>query len=1256
MRNFISSIILVFCAVLYFTADLAAANWDDLDEGEKTYYGSEKEKRFSINAGAIEKESWEDHYSFMIFGLYKYTDYPKYKSLRVLPFYYNLQSKIDSRKRTFIPVGLTYWSSGDQWSFSISPLHYNNKSSGAYDRSWLWLFWYGSSADKTDYYNGLFPLYGYSRKKTDSFDDLFFISPVYYYQRNTSPSKESYNSYNHISPFHYYESLTRESTGEQKYTVWFPVLPLFYRYYNNNGINGGESSHTNIFWLFDIKRKDKTLERLWAAPLFFYNPDDYLYVLPFYMGSSEGVDERSHRIALLLKFTTGKPQKPRSIHAAPLIFHRTMEGGYRYYIPFYCRPSGWTEDRGYSYGIFHYHKWSPEKDITWFLPYYSWDDKSEKNYFTLLLPLYASWKNDSSSGKVYPWSVDYISKKYSLHANIFGFSWSASAGVLPDEVWGSGGGNPWHLDTEFSFLYNIFSVSNRTSFTGGREKSGADEPTLEDIEQNKDALTAVQKPVTVTGTRVSKKQEFTLENSVSFKGWQFLFGIAAYEHGDTRRHFRLLPLSWLTWDESSDDRLKVIAPFYYSYSSETDNIDYFVLFPFYGAQRDGDSYTRAYLMNAYWDEYNAESKRSEQSILWPVFNRYSSPENSGFRIFPIFWHNNSHDEKHIKEKNFSPILFYSSSVKYTATSDTKYRFHINPAWYYDYSDVNNRKESLFWAPLIPLYYRSWDTAPSVKPSPESADGLTDSSNLSWLLPLYFYSSYQLHPDNEKTFIAAKWFVLPLLMYYGFEDTTDSAAGKTVTDEYTFFMAGFYKAKSPSKEETSLLNALYSREYFIEQNKHETTLAYGLVKYISKPDSSYFRIFPLWSSEYTESAKNRSLLLGLWSSENLTYINNNGHEHSSMLLWGLYNSSRSAYYQSGSRITGEEYKVTESDSMLIPLYYSEHVTHTDERDQSKIIKAENWFWFPIIPMYYTHKNAEGADELTMRVHTRALFPVYYSSADRDGVHNNFLLLADWQRNTEGHLERLWLLPLLMYYPDTHPTVIFPALLSGYTSDTNSKTKVILGTYWHTSPEYNNQNIWLLFDHRETLKDNKTVSEKYDYLMYTVRYAYNENAWSFNILAGLGASAWSYYEQEKWGFDLMVFLATVEKNGSRFSSGIFPLWYYKSTEDDWWALSLASMSYLSHDKDSDFDLALLGTLYLRDRDEAARSDLKMVLLGTLWHERVRPENGYHSKGMFWGLLWDYETESETGFKKFSILKGLYKRVELEGNVKTKYFWIL
>ena len=80
---------------------LLAVDFDDLKEKQGKVYGSEKEKRYVIDAFFVEWESFPrlapTHNSYHFFWLYNTADYPKYARSQFFPFYYSETSKVDER-------------------------------------------------------------------------------------------------------------------------------------------------------------------------------------------------------------------------------------------------------------------------------------------------------------------------------------------------------------------------------------------------------------------------------------------------------------------------------------------------------------------------------------------------------------------------------------------------------------------------------------------------------------------------------------------------------------------------------------------------------------------------------------------------------------------------------------------------------------------------------------------------------------------------------------------------------------------------------------------------------------------------------------------------------------------------------------------------------------------------------------------------------------------------------------------------------
>lgn len=372
--------------------------------------------------------------------------------------------------------------------------------------------------------------------------------------------------------------------------IWFPIVPIFFSSYKRF-----DGHHVNLLWLFDWKKgSNGDLERFWLLPLVFYN---------------------------------------------------SSPGGYRVFAPFYFRPGSTHEKRGLSFGLFHYHRWSENRETTWAWPWFSWQYFRKKHYYRHALPIYYSWRLKSSSGTmIFPVYLSYKTKRRSLTLNLLGLSKSLATGPFTPGLGIGKYRGKWYLDTDFSWFYDLASISTRITVNAPKEspekfdtdeKSLISKTTTEEIPELAADKSNGKTPV------LSKKRTFDRDNSYNFFGFKLLFGWLAYERGDTRRHFRLLPLSWFTWDTASDDRIYVAPPVFLWYKAEKTSVEYFVLFPFYGSQKEKGSWMRAWLLNLYWDEYDAKEKLREHDILWPIVNWYSSPKRSGWRIFPLVWHKKS---------------------------------------------------------------------------------------------------------------------------------------------------------------------------------------------------------------------------------------------------------------------------------------------------------------------------------------------------------------------------------------------------------------------------------------------------------------------------------------------------------------------------------------------------------------------------------------------------------------------------------------
>ena len=217
-----------------------------------------------------------------------------------------------------------------------------------------------------------------------------------------------------------------------------------------------------------------------------------------------------------------------------------------------------------------------------------------------------------------------------------------------------------------------------------------------------------------------------------------------------------IPLGWLSWDEASEDKLYVIPlplPIV-SFKAESGDSEYLVVFPFYGKQRVQKSVKYAYLLSAFWYEYDDDEKLTEYTVLWPFFNRYSSPKRSGWRFFPLIWHSETTREGTHTSKYVSP-LHYSHYKTDEKGNIELYKFVLNPLWHSKKSVTGNAVHERHFFPALPVIYGhlrteisysydGWDrdseggAVKGHRLSPNLA--AYEMSDWKWVVPLAFWSS------------------------------------------------------------------------------------------------------------------------------------------------------------------------------------------------------------------------------------------------------------------------------------------------------------------------------------------------------------------------------------------------------------------------------------------------------------------------------------------------------------------------------------
>lgn len=649
-------IILLFF-IFYFAFSLHAEDWDDLSEGEKAeVYGSEKSQKYPVSNLFYEIEKWQGHSSVKVLWLYKTIDYPKFTSTRFFPFYSRLNSKLDNREK-FRVFNYTY-----------------KQEHKSVDRSFFPLVFWGNNSGANSYYHSVLPIYGFGASANSNNDtkEFGFIPFPFYYSTSSYQIHGNTKHYDiiHGSLFHY--RIVEEDIGDKSNThksVWgFPVLPvLFYSRYEQ-GIGSSKRVFTLLSW---EKSNKQELTELSFLPFFMYKKNDYISIP-------------------LLLFS-------KDLASSTPAYGKTM-------MPL----------------LLYYNKWEPGKEDFILGPYVSFKDDNFNEKFTTVFPIYmSSYSEKKEWSYLLPLYVKYNDKEADYSFNLI-FSTRSKSGLIVDPGLNVGKkDDKWYVDSDFTFLYYLADFSFRKTLDKPQifRNTLTRVKTFEELEEEKKA--AQVKQVVQNSqiakedgkVKVSKKRSVTREDSLSFKGYSALFGLVSYEAADTKRHFRLLPLSWLTWDVESDDKIMIFPPFppvVVWYKSE--DLEYNVIFPFYGKQKDKDSEKRAYLINGLITEEYKTSNWKETSIVWPLINYYSSDTVSGHRVLPFYIQKNKESGEYRETTNYTLFSMYNrfESKNESAYIKSTRSLFIWPILSYYGSTERDKKnmETTLW--LTPFFYKGTD--------------------------------------------------------------------------------------------------------------------------------------------------------------------------------------------------------------------------------------------------------------------------------------------------------------------------------------------------------------------------------------------------------------------------------------------------------------------------------------------------------------------------------------------------------------------
>ncbi len=1129
--------------------------------------------------------------------IYYASDSTETGSTRVYGPVFTQQDPEDELRRLGV-LPFFYYSAGADGMLAIVPFYFHtrHRDAAGTDRSYT----FGAP-------------YLWTTRHNERGESQSFYSPLAYYSdaATASPSGRTTQSENHISPFYYYSDRVERDGTDVEYATsfWAPLIPLYYA--RDSSRDGSARLYGNVS---TARNPNGELERFVAFPLFFYYPNGAggntaVYAPPFYFQSTHKETESGGE----------------HLSFSPLHYARTTHGGT-----------------------------AQESSTLWAGPYYRSYDRAADTHTSLLAPLYYSWDYPESEFTLaLPAYFSYDDGQRYLHVNASGLSISRNRGMLP--TLGRNETNEWYVDQDIALFYSLFRFSTRIVLTGDDapkdtepnanfaefDLNGTKQPNVADDEPErrraKDRLADADE----------RRRDVSRENARTFWGIQSFFGLVAYEQADTRRHFRMLPLSWLTWDEASENRTLVVPGMFLSYLNESEDTEYFALFPgfipLYGRQRDGKSFTEAYLALGYLREYDAEEQRSEHSVLWPIANYHSSPDRRGGRILPLVWHSAERDPHAEDPDNAWSSLTIAPMFYLHQTPDETSQALVPLYHTYEQTRYDNSRE-FRWLSLPGFYYRA-------REHDGAGGGTAFEETESWLLPLFY--DYRYDSQGQQT---AHRQVSPL----------------------------HYISSNKTENYVSFAWAGYIYEHNAAADSFEHTALWPLANFHSSPQSYGGRMLPFFwyradrvdgyrNAASGDTGANANVATAeRWSSTTITplfYRSQDTAANSDTMLLpapGIYAHSspdQSTYSWLGLAQLDYDVPYTEDAAQDEPAAQELSAAHL-----APILFYERNDHFHVAPLYFGFFGGGNATHFG---------PGYYHSSDAVGTHTNLLLLADLSTDHKRGLERLWLMPVFahrgyhedmargdsaytyvapIYYghdpgEETTSLHLLPIAYSWYTPASTGDvagrpaefTLFAGGLYVRRAGDESRDNFLYLVD-----RDVRGAYADYGLLLNSLSLETGPDKLHMN--AGYGLLAGVRSEEER--FSANILWASHEHDTDTLHNSFFPLWWYEhestARSTTWFLAPLLSGG--KHTPNESYQLIGGGALYHEFSDTYADEYSQRILLGAVYENVRRPERGFSARGSLWRYLWEYEYETETDYEKFSVLKFVYSRTHHNG--RTNY----
>ncbi len=933
MRSF-RRLFALACFLMGFTA-VFAVDFEDLKEKQGKVYGSEKEKRYVIDAFFVEWESFPriapTHNSFHFFWLYNTADYPKYARSQFFPFYFSETSKVDTRYE----------------ANHLLLSHYSKEANGSY--SYRFFPFYFSGEQKTgSSYHSILPLYYSQTEINEDKRENLILFPGFYKQSSESIDKNS-EQVTSVSPFHVYTS-SKSSEGEAS-RFWFPALPIYYSYVDYR------ITHKNYFWFIDTEfdLKKDSYSQVWVAPFVFWKKDSYLNIFPFYFFDTSPENKTSSVYGLVPPFYYSyAPEKSVFYLLNFYSDSKSTEGKKENFTTFAPFVFHWNNNKGYSQTVVP-------------LLFYGETNEDKSTYKNILLAYDQTTDAFGNLDRLFISPIYFYKKDSYFHIAPFYFSFASKDdktggwfGVIPPAYYSY---SPNH---KTFYVLNYYSNSNFTKDSS--ENFSMLAPIYFSSSNNKGYSQTL-----IPGFYYS----ITKEDSSNYKNILLAYSQKTDEKGNLEKLF-ISPIAFY-----KKDYFFHIAPLYWSWINKVEDT----------ATNTIEKNYRTLALPLFYRETNADN--SSYTNVLGVFSRERDEKGKlkASMVFPFyFYKRDSYDIIFPFTFKFGP----DEEAKDTGTRfGLMYYNNWNPKeetlWIANWFSYQDKENNTHFKSLNPIYY-NWKTKNSSGEVTPLYLTIQFANQDRFHLNLTGYSSNVasgiLKPDlslgiGEKegykyidTDVSWLWYVFKMSTRTStkiFYDLADSVNEIPQTKDI---------ASNSQEANTALSPKISKRKTFTREDSIDffgVNLLFGLYGWEAGDSKRHIRAFPLawftWDTKSDDKVYTVPPLFVNYYSQDLRYT----------VLFPFY----------GYQKTPE----SERTAIALFGYIGESLKENRTEEKSILWPLANWHSSDvksgsrILPFYWYRNRNEGRDKISTLV-TPAFF--YNNTLDRKGTEDSYLLSPVWFR--------------------------------------------------------------------------------------------------------------------------------------------------------------------------------------------------------------------------------------------------------------------